>query len=413
MRLPGWHLAVAIAAVSVVGGCAPVWHPAMAPVAAPPAFPAEQVARGAELAAIGDCSVCHTTDGSRPYASGFGVPTPFGVVYATNITPDPRTGIGTWPEAAFQRAMREGVDREGRNLYPALPYPHFTRATDRDIAALYAFLMTRPAIHDDTPPNQLPFPLNQRFVLTGWNWLYLKPGPWQPDPARDADWNRGAYLVEAVGHCGSCHTPRNVLGAEKDGQALAGGEAENWYAPPLQAASPARQGWTVDSLTAYLRTGFDAGHGAAAGPMTAVTEELAAVPAADVRAMAVYLASMMPKPAPAPVAAPVAVRVGDDPVFSGACGGCHGQDAPMMRNGAPSLALSTAVNAPTPRGAIQAILQGLPWREGQAAPYMPPFASVLTDAQIAELAAYLRSAYSDKPAWSDLPAEVARVRGAL
>ena len=396
------------AAILMTGGCDTVWHPSIPPVAGPAEFPAGQIARGAELAALGDCSVCHTTQSSRPYASGRGVQTPFGVVYATNITPDPETGIGTWPESAFRRAMREGVDRDGRNLYPVFPYPHFTQATNRDIAALYAFLMTRPAVHADTPPNRLPFPLNQRFVLTGWDHLYLRPGAWQPDPAHDADWNRGAYLVEAVGHCGGCHTPRNVLGAEKDGQALAGGEAENWYAPPLQAASPARQGWSVDSLTAYLRTGFDAGHGAAAGPMTAVTAELATVPAADVRAMAVYLTSMMPKPAPAPVVA----HAGEDPVFAGACGGCHGPDAPMMRNGAPSLAMSTAVNAPTPRGTIQAILQGLPWREGQAAPYMPPFASVLTDAQIAELAAYLRSAYSDKPAWRDLPAEVARVRGA-
>ena len=383
-----------ITAVLIIGGCASVWHPSIPPVAGPTVFPPEQVARGAELAALGDCAVCHTTDGSRPYASGRGVPTPFGVVYATNISPDPQTGIGAWSEPAFRRAMREGVDREGRNLYPVLPYPHFTRATDQDIAALYAFLMTRPALHADAPPNRLPFPLNQRFVLKGWNLLYLRPGPWQPDPAHDADWNRGAYLVEAVGHCGGCHTPRNALGAENGGQTLAGGEAESWYAPPLQAA--------------YLRTGFDANHGAAAGPMTAVTAELATVPAADVRAMAVYLASMMPKPAPAPVVA----HGGDDPVFAGACGGCHGQDAPMTRNGAPSLALSTAVNAPTPRGVIQVILRGLPWREGQAAPYMPSFATALTDAQVADLAAYLRSTYSDKPAWNDLPAEVAKVRGA-
>ncbi|HBK05167.1 MAG TPA: hypothetical protein DDZ81_04815 [Acetobacteraceae bacterium] len=407
MKLSRGRVVAAVAAVLIVGGWA-VWHPSIAPVEGRAAFPPEQIARGAELAAVGDCGVCHTTDGSRPYASGRGVPTPFGVVYATNITSDPDTGIGKWSEAAFRRAMRDGIDREGRHLYPVLPYPHFTRATDQDIAAMYAFLMTRAPVHADAPPNQLPFPLNQRVVLAGWNLLYLSPGPWRADPAHDADWNRGAYLVEAIGHCGACHTPRNVLGAEKGGQALSGGEAENWYAPPLQAASPAREAWTVDSLATYLHTGFDAHHGAAAGPMTAVTDELAKVPAADVRAMAVYLASMMPNPAPVSVV----VHDGANPVFAGACGGCHGVDAPMTRSGAPSLALSTAVNAPTPRGVIQVILRGLPWREGQAAPYMPSFASALTDGQVADLAAYLRSTYSDKPAWSDLPAEVAKIRGA-
>jgi len=312
---------------------------------------------------------------------------------------------------AFRRTMRDGIDRAGRNLYPVLPYPHFTRASDSDIAALYAFLMTRAPVRADTPANHLPFPFGYRALLAGWNLLYLRPGPFVADPAHDAVWNRGAYLVEAVGHCGACHTPHNALGAEKAGQTLAGGEAENWYAPPLQAASPARQPWTEDALVAYLRTGFDAGHGAAAGPMTAVTEELAHVPEADLRAMAVYIGSMMPK-APANR---VTARGGDPGVgtmFAGACGGCHAADAPMTRDGAPSLALSSTVNAPTPRGVIQMILRGIPWREGKPAPYMPSFAAALTDAQVADLAAYLRATYSDQPAWSDVAAEVAKLRGA-
>ena len=405
-----------IAAIAVVlliaAGCAVIWHPAIAPVESHSAFPPEQIARGAELAAIGDCAVCHTATGGRSFAGGRGVPTPFGTIYATNITPDPDTGIGQWSEAAFQRAMRDGIDRSGRHLYPVLPYPHFTRASDADIAAMYAFLMTRAPVHADAPKNNLPFPLDNRVILAGWNLLYLDPGPWHPDPAHDATWNRGNYLVEAIGHCGACHTPHNVLGAEKGSLALAGGEAENWYAPPLQAASPARQPWTEDALAQYLRTGFDSHHGAAAGPMTAVTEELASVPQADIQAMAVYVASLMPKTPPQPVA----IRADADPraqsLFTGACSGCHGADAPMTRGGAPSLALSSLVNAPTPRGAIQMILNGIPWREGKAAPYMPSFASALTDAQVAELADYLRATYSGKPAWSDLPAEVAKARRA-
>jgi mono/diheme cytochrome c family protein len=407
----GSIVAVAVV-VLIAGGCAAMWHSAIAPVETHAASPPGQVARGAELAAIGDCAVCHTAVEGRPFAGGRGVPTPFGTVYATNITPDPDTGIGRWSEAAFQRAMRDGIDRSGHHLYPVLPYPHFTRATDQDIAAMYAFLMTRAAVHAEAPPNRLPFPLDYRFVLAGWNLLYLDPGPWRPDPAHDATWNRGNYLVGAIGHCGACHTPHNVLGAEKSAQTLAGGEAENWYAPPLQSASPARRPWTEDALAAYLRTGFDVEHGAAAGPMTAVTNELAGVPDTDIHAIAVYIASLMPKG----VAEPVVARTDGDPhaaaIFAGACGGCHGADAPMTRGGAPSLALSSTVNAATPQGAIQMILHGIPWREGKSAPYMPSFASALTDAQVASLAGYLRAIYSDKPAWSDLPAAVAKARGA-
>ncbi len=415
MPLSKASIVAAVAVLLLASGAAVLWHPAMPPVQAQPAFPPDQIARGAELAALGDCSVCHTVAGGRPYAGGRGVPTPFGTVFAANITPEMQTGIGQWSKAAFQRAMRDGIGRDGRHLYPVLPYPHFTRATDDDIEAIYAFLMTREPVRQILPPNGLPFPLDNRLLLAGWNMLYLRPGTWQPDPSHDATWNRGAYLVEAVGHCGACHTPHNVLGAEKSAQRLAGGEAENWYAPPLQAASPARQLWTAEALANYLRTGFDAGHGAAAGPMTAVTDELAHVPEADVQAMAVYVASMMPNETKLANVATLPRDAADHParaIFAGACGGCHAQDAPMTRDGAPSLALSSAVNAPTPAGAIQIILQGIPWREGKAAPYMPSFASALTDAQVAQLAGYLRATYSDRPAWSNLPAEVAKARGA-
>jgi mono/diheme cytochrome c family protein len=405
MRITKGRIAIIVAGLLIVGGCASVWHPTIAPITAQPSFPADQVARGAELAAVGDCAVCHTTPGGQPYAGGRGVATPFGTVYATNITPDPQTGIGQWSLAAFSRTMRDGIDRTGRHLYPVLPYPHFTRATDQDIAAMYAFLMSRTPVPATAPANHIPVP---RILLAGWNFLYLNPGPWQPDPVHDAAWNRGAYLTEAIGHCGACHTPHNPLGAEKPSQTLAGGEAENWYAPPLQAASPARQPWTRDALATYLRTGFESHHGAAAGPMTEVTTQLATVTQADIDAMATYLAAMMPK-----TAAPVTARsITTNPVFTGACSGCHGADAPMTRNGAPSLALSSKVNAPTPRGVIQIILHGIPWRDGQPAPYMPSFAAELTDAQVADLAAWLRQTYSDKPAWTDVPAEVAKLREA-
>jgi nicotinate dehydrogenase subunit B len=358
-----------------------------------------------------------------PYAGGRGISTPFGTVYATNITPDPDTGIGRWSLAAFRRAMRDGVDRAGRHLYPVLPYPHFTRATDDDIAAMYAFLMTRTPLRHETPPNALSFPFSWRPLLAGWNLLFLRPGVWRADPAKDAVWNRGAYLVEAISHCGACHTPHNLLGAEKGGQALAGGEAEDWYAPALQADSPAPVPWSADALTTYLRTGFEGAHGAAAGPMAPVTHQLETLADADVHAIAVYIASFMP-PGQAPrggmpqtdVAGPATTSphsLADSdakPIFDGACGACHAADAPMTHTGAPSLALSTAINAPTSRGVVDVILHGLPWREGHAGPYMPAFAAALTDAQVAALTAYLRARYSDRPAWQDVNETVRAAR---
>jgi mono/diheme cytochrome c family protein len=402
----------------VVAGCVAFavlsHHAAFAKIAPPPktAFAPELVAGGAELAAIGDCAVCHTAANGPHLAGGRGVPTPFGTVYATNITPDTETGIGAWSEDAFRRAMRDGIARDGSHLYPVLPYPHFTRATDADLGALYAYLMTRDPVRAVPPANKLPFPLDERALLAGWNLLFLRPGPWQPDPAHDAQWNRGAYLVEAVGHCGACHTPHNALGAEKSDH-LAGGEAEGWYAPPLQAGSPARMPWTEAQLAAYLRTGFAAEHGAAAGPMTEVTEQLSSVPNADVAAIAIYIASLMPKDQRVATAAPGAQgSAAGQALFGGACGPCHADQAPMTREGAPSLALSTAVNAPTPQGVIQTILNGIPWREGKSTPYMPAFGTALTDAQVAELATYLRARYTDNPAWSGIADEVSKAREA-
>lgn len=406
-------LAFVVLILLAAGAYAYAWHPAIGRTSPPSRsqFPAAQITRGAELAAIGDCAVCHTAQGGQPYAGGRGVPTPFGVVYATNITPDPDTGIGAWSQDAFRRAMRDGIARNGEHLYPVLPYPHFTRATDQDIDAIYAFLMTRTPVRATTPPNRLPFPLNQRVILAGWNLLFLRPGPWHPDPAHDATWNRGAYLVEAVGHCGACHSPHNPLGAEVSGESLQGGQAEDWLAPPLQSASPARVPWTQATLTTYLRNGFQAEHGAAAGPMTAVTTELGQVPQQDVAAIAAYIASGMPQTQAVPPPSPHPPA--NDPaqaLFTGACATCHGADAPMTRNGAPSLALNTSVNAGTPQGVIQVILNGLPWRTGTSQPFMPAFGDALTDAQVASLAAYLRATYTDKPAWTDLQSQVARFR---
>ena len=412
---------MAVAVLGVLTATALTVRPAIAPVAAPGTFPPDLVAKGAQLAAIGDCAVCHASPDGTPYAGGKAVQTPFGAVYATNITPDRDTGIGAWSGAAFTRAMRDGVDRAGGFLYPAFPYNHYTRATDADIAAVYAFLMTRAPVRAEAPPTRLPFPLDIRPLMAGWNLLFLDRTP------MPADASRGAYLVEGLGHCSACHTPRNALGAEDKGRAFTGGEADGWDAPGLTAASsPAAIGWTADALYRYLRHGVDDQHAASAGPMNAVSHNLADVPEADVRAMAAYIASMTDPSGTGAgpdreqqVAARVAAARAPPPglqqmqgasIFAGACAACHGAGAPMMLNGRPSLALGSSVTAATPRNATQTILYGLQPGPSERGPWMPGFAANLTDRQVAAVLAYLRARFTDRPAWDGLEDSVQRIR---
>ncbi len=382
------------------------WHPAIDPATPAPPDPA-LARRGAVLAAIGDCAVCHTAEHGAPYAGGRPLATPFGTIYSTNITPDAQTGIGRWTLAAFTRALRQGVDRAGNNLYPALPYDHFTRMTDEDVAALYAYLMARPATANRAPPNKLPFPFDLRPLLAGWNLLFLDDRRFTPDAAHDAEWNRGAYLTDSVAHCGACHTPRNVAGAERRGQRFAGGKAEGWTAPALAGAP-----WTVDGLTTYLRTGAAPQHGAAAGPMAPVWWNLARVPEADVHAIATYVASFAgPAPAPPTEDAQAAATLPGAALFAGACNACHGPAAPMMQAGAASLAYSAAVLADDPANALRVILWGIRPEQFRAGPQMPGYTTILTDAQVADAAAYVRARYAPgRPAWTGLAEQAHRIR---
>ena len=214
------------------------------------------IARGAVLAALGGCKGCHTAKDGAAYAGGGAVSTPFGVVYGTNITPDRDTGIGGWTLADFDKAVRRGLRPSGQPLYPAMPFDHYAGLTDADIRALYVFIMTRPAVRAKPPPNRLIPPLGFRPLLHVWRALFFRPAPGPAD--------RGAYLVRTLGHCGACHTPHGMLGQEHQGQALAGGWSEGWYAPALNAASPASSAWTEERLYAYLTTGLDTDHAAAA-----------------------------------------------------------------------------------------------------------------------------------------------------
>ena len=411
------NLASAALAMTMAASCATGEHPPIARMEATAprsAFDPALVKRGAELAAIGDCRTCHTAQGGRAFAGGLPLETPFGTIYSPNITPDAQTGIGAWSEEAFRRAMREGVDRGGHHLYPAFPSDRYTLVTDEDDRAIYAYLMALPAVSYQPPPNRLAFPFNVRSFLAEWKKLYFRPGAWRPDPAHDAQWNRGAYLAEGLGHCSSCHTPRNALGAEIHERHFDGGEAEGWHAYAINERTNAPTRWTVESLTAYLRDGWQAEHGVARGPMAGVTRELAKASDADLRAMAAYIVSSMDG---APAAAPVrpaergAGSTAGAALYTTACARCHDGDEPLPFGGMP-LERSIGVSGEDPRNLVNVILYGLPAADGRTGPLMPGYAGAMSDAQLVELVTHLRARFGGKPPWRDVERVVREARAA-
>lgn len=418
-RIVVWLAVAALA--SVAGLTLAAWRPTL-PAGGPESAETapDRVRQGAVLASLGYCASCHTAEGGRPYAGGRGVATPFGTIYATNITPDPETGLGRWTLAAFARAMREGVDREGRHLYPAFPYTHYAGLTDADIAALYAFVMTREPVRTEAKANDLPFPLTWRPLLAAWKLLFVRepriPGTTAPaDPRRDPEWHRGAYLAEAVSHCGACHTPRNRLGAEIRSRAYAGGEADGWWAPPLDRSSPSPLPWSRDDLARYLAE-WDPLHGGAAGPMRPVVDAHRTVQASDIRALAAYTATLYGSGPAGSRTGPVDRAVGDDPAlargaatYAGACAVCHesgGGAAGGVPYTTPSLGHRTTLRAPDPRNLLLVLRDGIAPREHAPGPIMPAYGATLTPSQMSELAAYLRARFSPDGPWPNLDATV-------
>jgi mono/diheme cytochrome c family protein len=390
------------------------FHAEIRPISAPAAgtFEGALVARGAELAAIGNCDVCHTRQGGELFAGARPVPTPFGAIYSANITPDPDTGIGDWSEAAFRRAMREGIGRTGQQLYPAFPYDHFTKVTDDDNRALYAYLMTRKPVRAPAVPNEIWFPLKFRPLIAAWKVLFFKPAPYKSDPSKSAEWNRGAYLAGGLGHCGACHTPRNALGAERVDQSYAGARVEGWDAYALDGSAPAPVPWSPQSLQTYLQSGWHVQHGVSHGPMAGVSGDLATASSADVRSLAMFIGAGI-KSTRAAVADSSVNRSGAGAeVYEASCSSCHdgGRALPF---GGVNLNLSTAVNAPSPRNLINVTLVGLAPPDGRAGAIMPGFDGAISDDQLAALLANLRARYSDKAPWSDLPGEILAARRAL
>jgi nicotinate dehydrogenase subunit B len=416
--------AAALCAAALSIGAAVLPWRSMAPIARPDAavYSADTIARGQQLSALGDCAVCHTSANSILNAGGRPLETPFGTIYSTNITPDIESGIGAWSYPAFERAMREGIHRDGRHLYPAFPYTHFARVTDADLQALYAFLMAQAPVRSDTPKNRLAFPFNLRPLLAGWNALFHQPRVFQADLTKSEIWNRGAYLVEGFGHCSACHSPRNALGAERHDAYLAGGFAEGWEAPALTSLSQAPIPWSEDEFYTYLRSGESRFHGVAAGPMAPVVKELAALPDQDIRAIALYLASFNETAIESTeqetrarkLEASTRVTMASSPgarLYMGACAVCHEVGGPPLFGSRPSLALNSNLHGTAPDNLIQVILHGVNQPASSDLGYMPAFKDSMSDHQVAELVSYLRQQFvPDKPAWTDVHAAVGRIR---
>jgi mono/diheme cytochrome c family protein len=405
-----------LAVVLVIAVFGIVWRPSLTREASAPSFQPAEIERGAQLAAIGNCVTCHTKPEGVPYGGGRPIATPFGTIYSTNITPQRAVGIGGWSEVAFRRAMKDGVRRDGHHLYPAFPYDHMTRMRDEDIRSVYAFMMTRRPVDTANLENELPFPFNIRALVAGWKLLFLERGTMEADAGKDAEWNRGAYLVEGLGHCGACHTPRNILGAENTDQAYAGGQSDGWIAPALNAASPAAVPWDKARLYNYFRVGFDTVHGVAAGPMAPVVNNLKAVDEAEVRAIAVYVADIAGAASPERQAASSkalaratdgssATPPADHPgasVYAGACAQCHGEFGRVPTVAALNLVFSSTLRVPRPDNAIRIVREGIHPPEGSTGPVMPGFDDVLTDPQLTDLIGFLRTHFTGQTAWTDI-----------
>ncbi len=370
-----------------------------------------QVQRGEYLARAGDCISCHTANGGVPYAGGYRLDTPFGYLLAPNITPDEETGIGSWSSADFYRAMHDGVNKRGQDMYPAMPYDFYTRLTRADSDAIFAYLRTLKPVRNAVDINHLRFPFNQRWSMAVWRELYFDEGSFKPDPSKSASWNRGAYLVEGLGHCSSCHSPRNALGGIEQSKAYTGASIDDWFAPNLTSNLHTGLGaWTAAEIATYLKTGAVAGRTTAFGPMAeVVTNSLSHLSDADLAAMAEYLKAIPPnsslrtgKPAPDPT------RLRGATLYMDHCGGCHQAKGRGIPGVFPPLAGNGAVIAPDPSNIIKVVLKGLPQR-GAYIP-MPALGGQLDDQQIADIANYVRTSWGNVAAPNSTAAMVAKLR---
>jgi mono/diheme cytochrome c family protein len=364
----------------------------------------DRVERGRYLAVLGDCAACHTAPGGQPYAGGLGLETPFGTIFVPNITPDPVTGIGNWSDQEFIAALHDGRGKKAR-LYPAMPYPAYTRMTDDDVLAIRAYLATLAPVSNQRPPNQLPFPLNIRLVMAGWNWLNFSPGRYRPNPQKSAEWNRGAYIVEGAAHCGTCHTPKTSLGGDKTDNPLTGGVLQGWFAPNITPdVHKGIGGWSKDDLVQYLKTGANSWT-LASGPMAdAVSHSTSKMTDADIAAIATYLKD---SGTGGPIAKPAPIAANDNAMRAGAaiykdnCAACHRDTGTGEVRLFPRLAGSALVQSDDPTTLARIVLQGtraVSTAGAPTAPAMPAFGWRLGDAQVAAVLTYIRNSWGNAAA---------------
>lgn len=378
---------------------------ASSPLQAPTGMSAAD--RGRYLVRVGDCMACHTRQGGADYAGGRAIPTPFGNFHSPNLTPDPETGLGRWSADDFWKAMHEGRSRDGSLLYPAFPYTNYTKLTRNDSDAMFAYLQSLPAVREPRREHQLNFPYNYRLLLVGWRALFFRPGVYQPDAARDAQWNRGAYLVQGLGHCSACHEARNALGAVQSRDNPAGGLVLNWYAPALAAPAEAGvQDWPLQDIVSLLHDGI-APRASTLGPMAEVVyESLQHASVEDIEAMAQYLKALAPTQPPAtrgviqvPAQSVAGMFRRGAAIYSEHCASCHGKAGEGAAPVAPALRGNRAVTMESAVNPIRVILFGgyAPGTAGNPRPFgMPPFGSTLSNEQVADVLTYARSAWGNQ-----------------
>lgn len=375
---------------------------------------AETIARGKALTEAGDCASCHTADPAKPFAGGKRIDTPFGAIYSPNLTPDRDTGLGAWSDAEFTRALRYGVARDGSRYYPAFPYPNFTKLIRDDLLAIRAYLATLTPFRNTAPPPQLRWPLNYRIVMRGWDFLFFRPGIFEPDQRKSAEWNRGGYLVEGVAHCGACHTPKNLFGADRRGRAYGGGLVQGWFAPRLDSAvRSGLKSWSVDDIVEYLSSGRNARSHADGLMAEVVVNSTSKMSDADVRAIAVYLKDL-PAGAPEPAVAPPpqADMMAGEKLYKGACIACHEVDGTGAPRIYPPLPGNANLQSADPSSTLRIILDGAQTVTTPRAPNggsMPAYAGKWSDQEIADVTTYIRNAWGNA-APAVTPAQVAKAR---
>jgi mono/diheme cytochrome c family protein len=360
---------------------------------------AEQVRLGQYLVRAGDCASCHTREGGGLLGGGFGLNTPFGTIYSTNLTSDPNAGIGAWTAEQFYGALHDGTSPGGGAIYPAMPYPYTTRVTRLDSDAMLAFLKTVPAVNEHQPANSLSFPFSMRSLVHGWNLLYFHKGEFVPAPDKSAEWNRGAYLVTGLGHCGACHTPKNSLSADQANRALQGGTLDAWVAPDLTQNNRTGIGtWSADEIVEYLKTGRNV-HANAGGSMAEVVSYSTSILGdADLHAIATYLKEQAASPEPAPGAADAGSIKRGAAVFSDACTSCHMEEGAGQPRFFPPLHGNAVAQQTDPTGVLHIILAGDRTAATATRPTplsMPAFAWKLDDQQVADVATYVRNSWDN------------------